>query len=224
MQIVTEAASIYSADRLVGVTKAHIDGCIYTGNGGLAFAERLRDWGGSVVVPTTLNAISVDQRRWRTQGVDERFGVPASRLAEAYVEMGAMPTFTCAPYLLDARPQRDEQVVWAESNAVVYANSVLGARTMKYPDYLDICIALTGRAPLAGCHLDEGRLPQMVRRVITASWERRVLPALRLLCWQAGGQQDSFDCRLGKRQSERRRSEGVRGGLCYNVSSPDVPY
>jgi predicted aconitase len=162
MQIVTEAASIYSADRLVDVTKAHIDGCIYTGNGGLAFAERLRDWGGSVVVPTTLNAISVDQRRWRTQGVDERFGVPASKLAEAYVEMGAMPTFTCAPYLLDARPQRDEQVVWAESNAVVYANSVLGARTMKYPDYLDICIALTGRAPLAGCHLDEGRLPQMV--------------------------------------------------------------
>jgi hypothetical protein len=161
MQIVIEAAAIYSADRLVDVTKAHIDGCIYTGKGGLMFAERLRDWGGSVVVPTTLNAISVDRQRWRMQGVDQRFGVPASKLAEAYVEMGAMPTFTCAPYLLDGQPQRDEQIVWAESNAVVYANSVLGARTMKYPDYLDICIALTGRAPLAGCHLDEGRLPQM---------------------------------------------------------------
>ena len=44
-----------------------------------------------------------------------------------------------------------------QSNAVVYANSVVGARTLKYPDYLDICIALTGRAPLAGCHLDQGR-------------------------------------------------------------------
>ena len=162
MRIVVEAASIYLADRLVDVTKAHIDGCIYTGQGGLIFAETLRDWGGSVAVPTTLNAISVDQRRWREQGVDDAFGVPASRLADAYVQMGAMPTFTCAPYLLDSRPERDEQIVWAESNAVVYANSVLGARTMKYPDYLDICIALTGRAPLAGCHLDEGRRPQIV--------------------------------------------------------------
>jgi predicted aconitase/predicted aconitase with swiveling domain len=161
MQIVVEAASIYSADRLVDVTRAHIDGCIYTGAGGLMFAEKLRDWGGSVAVPTTLNSISVDQRRWRAQGIADAFGAPASRLADAYVEMGARPTFTCAPYLLEDRPGRDEQIVWAESNAVVYANSVLGARTMKYPDYLDICIALTGRAPLAGCHLDEGRRPQM---------------------------------------------------------------
>ena len=58
-------------------------------------------------------------------------------------------------------PRRDEQIVWAESNAVVYANSVLGARTMKYPDYLDIAIALTGRAPKAGCHLPEERAPQV---------------------------------------------------------------
>ncbi len=71
--------------------------------------------------------------------------------------MGAQLSFTCAPYLLDTAPKAGEQIVWAESNAVVYANSVLGARTLKYPDYLDICIALTGRAPLIGCHLDTQR-------------------------------------------------------------------
>lgn len=71
--------------------------------------------------------------------------------------MGAQLSFTCAPYLLDSAPKAGEQIVWAESNAVVYANSVLGARTLKYPDYLDICIALTGRAPLIGCHLDAQR-------------------------------------------------------------------
>src|SRR5690606_31564844 len=54
-------------------------------------------------------------------------------------------------------PKPGEQIVWAESNAVVYANSVIGAYTLKYPDYLDICIALTGRAPLTGCHLAEQR-------------------------------------------------------------------
>jgi predicted aconitase len=108
-------------------------------------------------VPTTLNSISVDHRRWRVQGIDPAFGEPASQLGDAYVDMGAQPTFTCAPYLLDSAPGKGEQIVWAESNAVVYANSVLGARTMKYPDFLDICIALTGRAPMAGCHIESGR-------------------------------------------------------------------
>jgi predicted aconitase len=71
--------------------------------------------------------------------------------------MGAKPSFTCAPYLLDSAPSAGEQIVWGESNAVVYANSVLGAHTAKYADFLDICIALVGRAPKAGCHLLENR-------------------------------------------------------------------
>lgn len=161
MRIVLRMAALEGATELIDITRAHIDGCIYTGPGGLAFAEKLRDLGGRVVVPTTLNAISVDHRRWQAQGVPEAFGRPAADVADAYVAMGAQATFTCAPYLLDDRPARDEQIVWAESNAVVYANSVLGARTMKYPDYLDIAIALTGRAPKAGCHLPEERAPQV---------------------------------------------------------------
>jgi hypothetical protein len=161
MRIVLRMAALEGATELIDITRAHIDGCIYTGPGGLAFAEKLRDLGGRVVVPTTLNAISVDHRRWQAQGVSEDLGRPAADVADAYVAMGAEPTFTCAPYLLDDRPARDEQIVWAESNAVVYANSVLGARTMKYPDYLDIAIALTGRAPKAGCHLPEDRAPQV---------------------------------------------------------------
>ncbi|MBU2327777.1 MAG: aconitase family protein, partial [Alphaproteobacteria bacterium] len=161
MRMVLRMAALEGAAELIDITRAHIDGCIYTGPGGLAFAEKLRDLGGRVVVPTTLNAISVDHRRWLAQGVPEALGKPAAAVADAYVAMGAQPTFTCAPYLLDDRPARGEQIVWAESNAVVYANSVLGARTMKYPDYLDIAIALTGRAPRAGCHLPEERAPRL---------------------------------------------------------------
>ncbi|WP_153578318.1 aconitase X, partial [Pseudomonas aeruginosa] len=55
-------------------------------------------------------------------------------------------SFTCAPYLLDDSARAGEQIVWAESNAVLFANSVLGARTNKYADFMDICCALTGRA------------------------------------------------------------------------------
>jgi predicted aconitase len=162
MKITLRMAMLQGASRLIDVTQAHIDGCIYAGRGNLEFASRLRDMGARVVVPTTLNAISVDHRRWRTQGLDPAFGIPAQQLADAYVDMGCRSTFTCAPYLLDSAPTKGEQIVWAESNAVVYANSVLGARTMKYPDYLDICIALTGRAPLAGCHVDLNRQATLV--------------------------------------------------------------
>lgn len=157
MQILLHMAELLGAHELVDITRAHIDGCIYTGPASLRFARQLADWGARVKVPTTLNSISVDQKRWRQMGVAAAFGEPASLLADAYVEMGANASFTCAPYLLDSAPKAGEQIVWAESNAVVYANSVLGARTLKYPDFLDICIALTGRAPLVGCHLPDQR-------------------------------------------------------------------
>ncbi|CAI8987389.1 hypothetical protein ASD91_06680 [Pseudomonas sp. Root68] len=157
MQIVLRMAELQGAEHLVDVTQAHIDGCIYTGPASLRFAGQLVQWGAKVRVPTTLNSISVDQRRWRELGIDPALGEPASALGDAYMAMGAQLSFTCAPYLLDTAPKAGEQIVWAESNAVVYANSVLGARTLKYPDYLDICIALTGRAPLIGCHLDTQR-------------------------------------------------------------------
>ncbi|WP_447800997.1 cis-3-hydroxy-L-proline dehydratase [Pseudomonas kilonensis] len=162
MQIVLRMAEIQGATQLLDVTQAHIDGCIYTGPASLRFAEQLVQWGAKVRVPTTLNSISVDQRRWRELGVDPALGEPASALGDAYMAMGAQLSFTCAPYLLDTAPKAGEQIVWAESNAVVYANSVLGARTQKYPDFLDICIALCGRAPLTGCHLDDPRKARLI--------------------------------------------------------------
>jgi len=159
MQILTRMAQIQGATQLIDVTQAHIDGCVYNGPSSLRFAQQLNECGAQVRVPTTLNSISVDQQRWQQQGIDASFGVPASQLGDAYMQMGAQLSYTCAPYLLDTAPTFGEQIVWAESNAVVYANSVLGARTQKYADFLDICIALTGRAPYSGSHIDTGRLP-----------------------------------------------------------------
>ena len=158
MRLLVGMAAVQGAEELVDITRVHIDGCIYTGPASLAFADMLLGLGAEVRVPTTLNAISVDRRRWRDHGVDPKLGEPASALADAYVAMGARPTFTCAPYLLEETPAFGEQIGWAESNAVVYANSVLGARTLKVPDFLDVCMALTGRAPLAGCCRDSGRI------------------------------------------------------------------
>lgn len=163
MRVILRMAQLQGAERLTDVTRAHIDGCIYASPANLTFAETMADMGARVRVPTTMNAISVDRAHWQAQGVPPDFGGPAARLADAYVRMGCQPTFTCAPYLLDGAPEAGETIAWAESNAVVYANSVLGARTAKHPDFLDLFIALTGRAPLSGVYLDAGRV---ARRVI----------------------------------------------------------
>ena len=163
MEILVAMAAQQGAARLTDVTRAHIDGCIYASPANLTFAEMMAGLGAAVRVPTSMNAISVDHAHWRGQGVPESFGDPARRLADAYVMMGAEPTFTCAPYLLDPAPEPGEAIGWSESNAVIYANSVLGARTVKHPDFLDLFIALTGRAPLSGVYLDADRA---ARRVI----------------------------------------------------------
>jgi len=157
MRIICAIARQQGAARLTDIQRGHIDGCILAHPANLIFAEKMDELGARVRVPTTINAISVDRQNWQRQGVPALFGEQASRLADAYVRMGCQPTFTCAPYLLEDRPSLAEPIAWAESNAVVYANSVLGARTPKHPDFLDLCMAVTGRAPLAGPYLDEGR-------------------------------------------------------------------
>ncbi len=81
---------------------------------------------------------------------------------DAYVAMGCRQTWTCAPYQLPERPGFGEHVAWAESNAIVFANSVLGARTARYGDFIDICAAITGRVPKAGLHLTGRRRGQLV--------------------------------------------------------------
>ncbi|MCA1405033.1 DUF521 domain-containing protein [Ensifer sp. IC3342] len=163
MRIISAMAAQQGARSLVDVVQGHIDGCIYASPANLTFAEKMAEMGAKVRVPTTMNAISVDRANWQAQGVPATFGDPAARLADAYVRMGCRPTFTCSPYLLDSAPRAGESIAWAESNAVIFANSVLGARTAKHPDFLDLCIALTGRAPRSGVYLDEHR---KARRVI----------------------------------------------------------
>ena len=162
MRILTRMAPMYGASSLLAITRAHIDGVILTGTAGLAFAERLATLDGQVAVPTSLNVMSMDRERSRELNLDADFAEKARRLGQAYVAMGARPTFTCAPYQTENAPSFGEQIAWSESNAVAFANTVIGARTNRYGDYLDICCALTGRAPAAGLHLDEPRLATVV--------------------------------------------------------------
>jgi predicted aconitase len=163
MRLVLLAAEALEADRLIPITRAHVDSCLYHGQATLDFAQRLIDGGARVSVPTTLNVGTLDllhPELWRgTPQVAER----GRELMDAYRQLGCRPTFTCAPYqLADQRPALGEQVAWAESNAIVFCNSVLGARTERYGDFTDIACAITGRVPDAGLHRTDARRAVMV--------------------------------------------------------------
>lgn len=157
MRVVARMAGIMGADRLTPIASAHIDGCLYHGDAGLLYAEKLVAGGGKVAVLSTLNVGSLDLLRPTNVHVDPAVYTKARRIMQAYEDLGCTPTWTCAPYQAGHRPATGEQVAWGESNAVVFCNSVLGARTNRYGDYLDICCALTGFAPFTGMHLDENR-------------------------------------------------------------------
>jgi len=166
MRVLVRMARAQGAERLRDVTRAHIDGCLYHGRAGLDFARRLVDGGGRVTIPTTLNVGSLDLLHPDRFRGDPETGRQARALMDAYVALGCRPTWTCAPYQLPgSRPALGEHVAWAESNAIVFANSVLGARTDRYGDFLDICAAITGRVPDAGLHLDERRRGEVVFRL-----------------------------------------------------------
>ena len=162
MRIIVELARLAGAAELIDVTSAHIDGCLFHGQAGLDFAERLLRDGAAVRVPTTLNVASLDLLHPDRFRGDPETAIAARRLMDAYVAMGCRQTWTCAPYQLPERPGLGEHVAWAESNAIVFANSVLGARTARYGDFIDICAAITGRVPNAGLHLTERRRGQVV--------------------------------------------------------------
>src|SRR6185295_7907065 len=166
MSILVRMAGVYGAGELMDITQAHIDSTIYLGDATLEFAERLASLGARVAVPTSLNVSGVDECGWQDWAVSPEWAARAARQMLAYERMGAVPTWTCAPYQTRMRPVFGQQIAWGESNAIAFANSVIGARTERYPDLLDICCAITGRVPAVGLHLEENRGGELLLRLV----------------------------------------------------------
>lgn len=169
MSILVRMADVAGADELLDISGAHIDSTVYIGDAGLEFAERLAHLGAKVSVPTSLNVSGVDEHHWREWAVPSEWAAKAHRQMVAYQSMGTVPTWTCAPYQTELKPRFGQQIAWGESNAIVFANSVIGARTERYPDLFDICCAITGRAPAMGLHLTENRKGQILFRLVGVS-------------------------------------------------------
>lgn len=162
MRILVGTAEMLGADKLIDIASVHVDGCLYHGDSGTLFAEKLVSEGGAVRVPTTLNVGALDLvHADRVKLAPARYDM-ARRMMAAYQKLGCQPSWTCAPYQAGHRPAFGQDVAWGESNAIAFCNSVLGARTDRYGDFLDICAALTGRAPHTGFHRPENRRARIV--------------------------------------------------------------
>lgn len=162
MRIIVALGRASGASRLIPVTRAHVDGVLYHGQASLDFVEWLTSAEARVAVPTTLNVASLDLLHpWLFRG-DEAAATAGRRLVDGYLQLGCLPTMTCAPYQAQDRPGLGEDVAWAESNAIVFVNSVLGARTARYGDFSDIAAAIAGCVPYAGLHRPEARLAGLI--------------------------------------------------------------
>jgi predicted aconitase len=163
--ILLRFAESVGAESFIDIASAHVDGCLYHGQVSLDFAERFVADGGRVRAPTTLNVGSMDLLHPELIRSPESERAAGRRLMQAHLELGCEPSFTCAPYQTRYRPRFGEQIAWGESNAIVFANSVIGARTNRYGDFIDLCCAMTGRAPAFGLHLDECRRGEILFRI-----------------------------------------------------------
>lgn len=161
MRIVADSARLLGAPGLIPIASAHIDGALYHGDSGTLFAERLVAGGARVAVRATLNVGALDLTGCARVRLEEPARSMARRMMEAYRKLGCEQSWTCAPYQAGHRPAFGTDVAWGESNAVVFCNSVLGARTNRYGDFLDIACAISGRAPDYGLHRPENRRPTL---------------------------------------------------------------
>ncbi|MBC2884081.1 aconitase X catalytic domain-containing protein [Ochrobactrum sp. CM-21-5] len=162
MRIVADTAKLMGASRLIPIASAHIDGALYHGDSGTLFAEKLVEGGAKVKVRSTLNVGSIDLTGCSRNLLPAHEAHMAKRMMRAYIKLGCEPSWTCAPYQAGHRPEKGSDVAWGESNAVVFCNSVLGARTNRYGDFLDIACAIAGCAPDYGLHRTENRRATVV--------------------------------------------------------------
>lgn len=167
LELMIAIAESYGYGRLIRIKGAHISGVSYKniGDSGLEYIKDLVKSGAKVRVKTTTNPCGFDLDRPWLFGVDEEFFKKQLEIVKLFEAMGARPSLTCAPYYIDNRPRRGDHIAWAESSAVIYANSVIGAYTNRESGPSALAAAITGRSALTRDHSDD-RGPSIVVDVV----------------------------------------------------------
>lgn len=163
MEILVGLGEIYGAGGLIPVKSAQISGVSYKtiGDAGL---EWIGDLDGKAVIPAVLNPMGMDRDAWEAMGIDPEFADKQAKIIREYERLGIRAECTCTPYYLE-RPRPGDHLAWAESSAVCYANSVLGARTNREGGPSALAAALVGKTADYGLHIPENRRPTVTVKV-----------------------------------------------------------
>ena len=166
LSILVEWGELYGAEGMIAISQAHCDTGYFVSDAQLEVVERLADLGGEVAVPTSINPSLIDLKRWKEYRAPTDVSEKCLRLERAHQKMKVAPTWTCTPYQAGLIPRFGEQIAWAESNAIYFANSVIGARTNRYATMVELFAALVGRVPRFGLHVDQNRKAEAVIRLV----------------------------------------------------------
>lgn len=164
MELIVALGKIYGADDLIDITSAHLSGASYKtiGDGGLKYLEDMVKGGARVMVPSTLNPVGMDRERWKEMHIPSDFAEKQLQIIDLYGRMGVKKTCSCTPYLGDNVPSLGDHVAWAESSALSFVNSYIGARTNREGGPGALAAAMLGKTANYGLHLDENRKPTVV--------------------------------------------------------------
>ena len=158
MRILVKLGDLFGADKLIPITSAHISGVSYKtiGDAAIGFLEEIIEAGGKVVVNSTLNPSCLDLERIEDMGVNHKISEKQLRIIYLYERMGIDPILTCTPYYIK-KPKEGSHLAWAESSAVIYANSIMRAWTNREGGPSALAAALIGKTPNYGMHRAENR-------------------------------------------------------------------
>lgn len=161
MERLIQYAENYDAERLVKISSSHIAGVSVKtlSNGGIEILNKLAINQPSCCVPTTLNPTSIDFHRWNELGIPKHIVQKQNHVATLFKRMGCIPTYSCTPYYLGNSPMFGQHIAWSETSAVIYANSVLGARTVRESALTSLYASIVGRTCYFQYHQPENRLP-----------------------------------------------------------------
>jgi len=157
MKILVALGDIFEANRLIPIESTHIAGVSHKTLGdAVDFLEKLGEEGAKARVYSSINPCGLDLEKWAEMPVAKDLYEAQLRIISLYSGMEMDPTLTCTPYYLK-NVREGTHLAWAESSAISYVNSLLGARTNREGGPSALAAALVGKTPRYGLHLDENR-------------------------------------------------------------------
>jgi len=158
MRILVKLGDLFGASRLIPINSAHISGVSYKtiGDAPIDFLKALVETGGRARVNSTVNPSGFDLQQIEKMAISQEIKKKQLEIIDLYEKMSVNPILTCTPYYL-VRPKIDSHLAWAESSAVIYANSILGAWTNREGGPSALAATLIGKTPDYGMHRAEER-------------------------------------------------------------------